>query len=636
MHLKLTYKLKNKLTPEKSNDLPVLYEKNNILLQGSGIFHQWENNLKEKFYISGYIIGERDSNDNLIQVESYKNLESPDKLNCFEGRFVCVKINELGSCEIYCDNYSRADIYWIKTADSYIISTTMEDLPIKDKNAEIDQVGLAQSLTIYGSRPLKKHTLYKKVKRLGVNESLILENSLIRIKKRDFKPLITSKNLKESDLNSYSDYFIESIRARASKDGNIVYLSSGWDSTSILAVLVHLFGKSKVRCITGRMIYSNRNGYVNQAEIDRAKAVTDYFGVKLDIIDWDYTKNVKIDVDEVRPLFKAHQFGSLTGITQWYLAKAAKKIANGEEVAFAGEMSDGAHNLGFSQYVSIFHPASQDFREYSDKMASYLFGPTFLNEMHNGTHENDPIWKIYTDIYKGTNFDKIASGKNNITNQILYSFFLSGGRIPLFSKNNNKVLTEYGINEFSKESIRDYLKEYDGKVDASNLYSHYLHLYNSFHWQGSTVAPLEYTLQEFGMKCMLPFHDRKIIDFLSSMPESFGRGLDLNPVKYPLKWMLKNKIDYPTHLQVGPHSYLYDVIPGFSLLGEIVNDSSFTKLYKEILSQGSIFNKMDEQYFNMKYIKGVVNNFLNGKEIQGSELVDLAAISAHAMFGFYE
>ena len=56
-------------------------------------------------------------------------------------------------------------------------------------------------------------------------------------------------------------------------------------------------------------------------------------------------------------------------------------------------MSDGAHNFGFSQYVSIFHPASLDFREYSDKMASYLFGPTFLNEMHNGDHANDPVWK---------------------------------------------------------------------------------------------------------------------------------------------------------------------------------------------------------------------------------------------------
>ena len=120
------------------------------------------------------------------------------------------------------------------------------------------------------------------------------------------------------------------------------------------------------------------------------------------------------------------------------------------------------------------------------------------------------------------------------------------------------------------------------------------------------------------------------------MPESFGRGLDLNPVKYPLKWMLKNKIDYPIHLQVGPHSYLYDVIPGFSLIGEIINDSSFTELYKEILSQGDIYNKMDEAYFDMNYIKGIIKDFLNGKKIEGSELTDLAAISAHSLFGFYE
>ena len=105
--------------------------------------------------------------------------------------------------------------------------------------------------------------------------------------------------LDKKDLNQYSDYFIESIRARASDDGNIVYLSSGWDSTSILAVLVHLFGKSKTRCIIGKMIYSNRTGVVNQFEIDRAKLVADYFGVRLDIIDWDYTKNVKVDVEEV-------------------------------------------------------------------------------------------------------------------------------------------------------------------------------------------------------------------------------------------------------------------------------------------------------------------------------------------------
>ena len=636
MHIKITVKIKNNTELYKSDNLSCLYQNDNILIEGSNITHKWKNELNESFFISGYIIGERNSDDKLIPVKNYNFLESPNSVDHFEGRYVCVKVSKSGVFEIYCDNYNRPDIYWIKTEDNYIISTTLSDLPIKGKYAEIDQVGLSQSLTIYGSRPLKKHTLYKNVKRLGVNESLVIENYNIRIKKRDFKPLKISKDLTEKDLNKYSDYLIEAIRARASEDGNIVYLSSGWDSTSILAILVHLFGKSKTRCLIGRMVYSNRNGCVNQFEIDRAQAVADYFGVELVIQDWDYTKNVKVDVDELKPLANAHQFNILTAITQWYLAKGAKEMAKGGEVVFCGEMSDGAHNFGFSQYVSIHHPASFDFREYSDKMASYLFGPTFLNQMQKGNHEDDPVWKIYSNIYKNTNFDKLASGDKNIANQMLYSFFLSGGRIPLYSKTNNKLLTKYGIEEFTKESTEVYLKEFEGKVDSSNLYSHYLHLYNSFHWQGSTVAPLEYTLQEFGMKCMLPFHDKKIIDFLSTMPENFGRGLDLNPVKYPLKWMLKNIIDYPTHLQVGPHSYLYDVIPGFSLIGEIINDSSFTNLYKEVLSQGGIYNKMDEEYFNMKYIKGIIKDFLNGKEIQGSELIDLAVISAHATFGFYD
>ena len=35
----------------------------------------------------------------------------------------------------------------------------------------------------------------------------------------------------------------------------------------------------------------------------------------------------------------------------------------------AGEISDGVHNFGFSQFLTIFHP-SLEFREYADKMAS--------------------------------------------------------------------------------------------------------------------------------------------------------------------------------------------------------------------------------------------------------------------------
>ena len=45
----------------------------------------------------------------------------------------------------------------------------------------------------------------------------------------------TSKDDKNK-LNEYSDFFIESVRSRASKSGNIIFLSSGWDSTTILAL----------------------------------------------------------------------------------------------------------------------------------------------------------------------------------------------------------------------------------------------------------------------------------------------------------------------------------------------------------------------------------------------------------------
>ena len=180
MHLKITVKIKTNILLDQANNLPILYHNDDILIQGSNITHKWKNDLNDSFFVSGYIIGERSSNEKLIPVKNYNFLESPNSLDRFEGRYVCVKISESGICEIYCDNYSRSDIYWLRTKDTYIISTTLADLPIKGEYAEIDQIGLSQSLTIYGSRPLKKHTLYKNVKRLGVNESLIVENNSMK------------------------------------------------------------------------------------------------------------------------------------------------------------------------------------------------------------------------------------------------------------------------------------------------------------------------------------------------------------------------------------------------------------------------------------------------------------------------
>ena len=99
------------------------------------------------------------------------------------------------------------------------------------------------------------------------------------------------------------------------------------------------------------MKYSERSGVCNQFEMERAIAMADYFGIKLDIVDLDYRSGVTNIKDKLDNTYRAQQFTNLTGFNHWILAEFAASTSSGGEVVFAGEMSDGAHNFGFSQYA---------------------------------------------------------------------------------------------------------------------------------------------------------------------------------------------------------------------------------------------------------------------------------------------
>jgi hypothetical protein len=77
------------------------------------------------------------------------------------------------------------------------------------------------------------------------------------------------------------------------------------------------------------------------------------------------------------------------------------------------------------------------------------------------------------------------------------------------------------------------------------------------------------------------------------MPEDWGRGLDLNPTKYPLKKMLKDKIDYPYDYQKGAHSYTYDVDHSFSHAQEVY---CYSALVEDFDNNLPLFAK-NELYF---------------------------------------
>jgi hypothetical protein len=591
----------------------------------------------------GNILGIKTSETEIIpfSVKLLKKMvltNSQEKIRAnLEGRYVMLIFDKsANTIAVFNDQYAQYDLYYYQNNNEFIIADDLRFVNKSNIKLEHDQDGLAYALTVYGYRPPKKHTLYKDIKRVGVDETIQLMGSKLEVIDVVFEPLKTEPYEKK-ELDTYTDIFLDAVKLRGSENGNIVYLSSGWDSTAILAALVHLYGKDKVRAVTGRMIYAERSGVINPFEIERAQAVADYYGVELETVDFDYRNKVPGVIDDMKQDLRANFISSGNIFSHGILAEHIAKIRKNNESVFVGEISDGIHNLGFSQYVTIFHPDIK-FREYSDKMASYLYGPTFLDTFLDNSFDSDVIYKLLRSQAEmsGTNFEEpVSDGKEDRIVQLLSGFFLNSKRLPLIAFGNNSLLTEYGSKHFRKHFEDEYLRSVTESYNADTVYSWLIHLYSSFHWQGSTVATLPLSADVYGFEIQLPFYDSRLVAFLSKMPESWGRGLDLNPTKYPLKAMLEKRIDYPMHLQVGPHSYLYDVDHSFNHSTEVAYGSAFKDYFKQILAESDILTILSPEYFNHAYITNIIEGYISGDEVSGADLSNLLAISRLAMVGWY-
>ena len=91
------------------------------------------------------------------------------------------------------------------------------------------------------------------------------------------------------------------------------------------------------------------------------------------------------------------------------------------------------------------------------------------------------------------------------------------------------------------------------------------------------------------MSSRTPYRDSKLLNILSSSPESWG-GLNLKETKFPLKYCLKKFVNYPSNLQTGPHSYLYDKDERWNAIEDIIYHSSVKKFFKNTLREVDIEN----------------------------------------------
>lgn len=553
--------------------------------------------------------------------------------DALEGRFMVGTVAADGTGVVAADRFGKRDLYYQRGEGWAVLATDLDLLPVSAGTQGYDQAALAHALCVYGYRAPKRHTIYREARRVGVGEIAVLGGGRLELRETPWQPLGTAA-YGERELHEYADVLLEAVRVRASRYGNVVYLSSGWDSTAILACLVKLFGARKVRAVIGRMQYSERSGIANQFELDRARAIADYYGVRLEVAEFDYRKQGPEFFETLRPLFRSHGYASMAMMNHAVLADHVARTTAGDEALFAGEISDGVHNLGFSQYVTIFHPVLA-FREYSDKMASYLFGPTFFRLFLEGRFADDPIYGLLRGRAGMAAFEEPAADEAGRRRQFLAGFFLRGGRLPLWSLRNSRFLTAAGRDAYTAEMESAYLAGAAAEVSPETLYAWYMRLYNSFHWQGATVATIFATAEAKGLQLDLPFWDSRLQELLSAAPESWGRGLDLNPTKYPLKWTLQHRVNYPMHLQAGPHSYIYDVDPSFSHAAELAYASAFTPYFRDALRRRGYRDLLSLEVFDFPYLEGVVERYLTGTEVRGAELNDLFALCVLSSVGWY-
>lgn len=548
------------------------------------------------------------------------------------GNYVRIEIDSKNSVSVNTDSNCRIDIYFFENKNLIAFSTDLSLIqPLLENYPKLDQISLAHSLSIYGNRPPKKRTLFKEIKRLGYRQKLIIKDGILVIEDSipQIKKIDTVKKEKEF-LNEYYDTFLSALEKRSSNNQNIVFFSSGWDSTAIAAGLVKLKGNRNVKCLIGEMRYSKKSGLINKFEIEKAEKICNFLGVDLEVVKFDYSEELPSNFDEIRNFLKQNQVPSLTAVNHFLLAEKAAQFTSQDSTIFAGEMSDGAHNLGFAQYMSIFHPNSIDFREYSDKMKSYLFGPSFLKFATKENLIHDPVWKIFTSE-KNIDFEEPKLNLEDRIKQFLISFFLRNSRLPFLPGSDLNLLTKNGSDLHQEQMYNEYILELEPYLKVENIYSLYLYLYNSFHWQGSTVNSLEFSGDHFDLNVTNPFHDVELIQLLEKMPEEYGRGLELKQTKYPIKWMLENKLDYDLSLNGGLHSYLYDEDPSFNHSKEILTNSAFASVFKSNLLESTLLKSLDSSVFDMNYINEIIRNYVKENKVEDKDISNIFSICLHSL-----
>lgn len=569
-------------------------------------------------FVIGNILGYYDTKDKFKKTslkkipKKYLNYRNFLKYSV-EGYFILIK-NLKQKIQIRTDSRGIVDLFYYQDKNSIIISNNFSKICQLTHKKTLNNFAMLNSLSTVAKRPPLRDTFFNEIKRLDFDQEIILYRNKLKIVNKkvnlsEYKKISSEVFAAENFNQNFKEYI--NIGNRKKK---FLFMSSGWDSSFVLTKLIKNFGRKNVYPVVASLKFSKRSKIYNKFEIEKAKKICKHLNIKLNIIKIDYIKVEKY-LKDINLISTKHMLtNSLAYFLHYNLIKqTTAKFGNGD--FYSGEISDGAQNFGFSQYITLTDHINNGYREYGDKMMNYLVGPSFLNKVFTKKYLEDPIYRFLSkklDIKT----EKIKKGtpKKEIIEKFLTSMFLSESRFPL-----DQSITNYLNIKNKNNYINEFKKKYLSNLKIKNfkqIYAIYIYLYNKFHWQGSTVRTAYHIANDKGLDFINIFWNKKTIKFLSELPEEYGRGLELKETKYFEKKILRKSIDVDK-LSISPHSYLSDThelnahieLIFYSPMNKIIN-----KTFKRYRPQ-SIF---DNKYFNHNYINKLLKKFKN-KSANGDE-----------------
>lgn len=524
-----------------------------------------------------------------------------------EGVYVIFYIDKKNEkITIFNDKLKTKDIYYLENEQEIHVSTGLNALRSKAKGR--NQLGIISASYLYIPR---KHTIFDNIFRLRYNEFIELKKSNFKLVSYEEEPL-QIETYTDNKIEEFQVLLENAILSRASNKLNIVQMSGGWDSSFILAVLIKHLGSDKVKGVTVEHVLPNGTAY-NTYEIEKVKKIAKYMNVELDIVNARLGGTELLDLwkNEIKEKISDHELYHASLFPMLPLTKHIKDKYGDDVVVFNGEACDSMNNLGFSQYATIAHE-HKGFGEYSDKMLCYLYGPTFFRKILDNTYEEDIVFKIFKWYHSNLKFvDTEKMSNEDRIFEYLFSFMFSPSRVPFAQLENSEFIKEKKFAEFRHWIRTNYLDHIIKKVTPKTLYYWLFMMYIDFHWQSpSNIRKVTESLRNI----RLPYLDYHLLKFFAKMPESWGRGLELNNAKYPLKRVIHDGIKsgglrYPLEIIEASVQHAYNA----SLRlwpREFLNNSVISNYYigKGKLGQ-TCENLISDEYFDKDKLLEYVRQF---------------------------